>query len=143
MKYYKIALKKRPVGLLYPTNYQRDIGDKAASSDAHVYYTDEQDNPFLLIAIKDDDAVGIVRERVEQISEAELRTLCDQYEAAPLRFSDEAEIERIKIKVLRGQSLTENEEKALDPDDETVPGFTRRKRMYDRIAGIKAAEHTP
>lgn len=140
MKFFKIALEKQATGLVYPIDYQRDIGDKAASNEAHVYYTDDEDNAFLLIAIKDVDAVDIVRDRVEEITESALKTLCDRYEPAPVRFSDEAEIERIKIKVLRGQELTATEEQALDPDDATVPGFTRRKRLYDRVAAIQLAE---
>ena len=143
MKYFKIELGRDENGLVYPANYQEEIGDKAVTGDAHVYYDDDDGNKFLLLAIRDVDSIGVAKDGVVEVSAVDAEQLSVDHEKVRTVFSDEAEVERIKIKVLRGQVLTTDEEKALDPTDDTITGFSKSKRLMDRIAANIAAELSP
>lgn len=134
MKYFKITLKqnKGSTTLVYPPNYQTEIGNNAVD---HLYY-DENDNPMLLLAIKDIDSTGVVRPDVVEVTEVEAKAISETNEVKTEKITDEAKIRRIELQVARGLPLTPDEEKALDPNDPT-PGFGKSEIFSDRIDKIK------
>lgn len=138
MKYFKIILRQNPGSneLIYPDNYQKEIGDYNAG---HLYYSEGEGKPRLLMCIRDENAKGIVRDYVEEISEAEAKAISEANETRTEEITDEAKIRRIEIKARLRRALTPDEEKAIDPDDPT-PGFNKRKILADRIDELKKEE---
>lgn len=137
MKYFDITLHRNADRTLrYPENYQAEIGNKAVD---HLYYDDETGMPRLLLAIKDADATGISRTDVAEITEAAARGISESKESAVTQYSNEAEVARIQLKIMRNQTLTQKEEDALDPTSDE-PGFTTRKRFIDRATAKAVIE---
>lgn len=138
MKYFDITLRKAKgsTSLVYPANYQAEIGDYAQS---HLYYDDDNGTSKLLLCIEDTDAVNIVRDYVVELTEAQAKTISEQHETRTETITDEAKVRRIELKVARGQALTADEEKAINPLDST-PGFGMRKILADRIEDLKTLE---
>lgn len=129
MKYLDITLGRDGATLIYPKNYQLEIGDPAKD---HLYY-DEGDIPKLLLLIPDKEyKKSMVRERVVEITEAQAKAISEAKEQRKEIVTDEAKIRRIHIKAVLGEGLTADEKKALDPTD-TTPGFEMAKILADRI----------
>jgi hypothetical protein len=132
MKYYKITLGRGAGGkLIYPANYQYEIGDHAKD---HLYYS-EGDAAFLLLAIPN-SKTGIVRKNVVEISEAEAKKISEANEKREETVTSEATVRRLAIKAQLGQRLTAQELAALDPDKDE-PGFGKVKIFADRIANLR------
>ena len=133
MKYYVVTLRQESNELIYPDNYQKDIGNY---NTGHLYYSEGEGKPKLLICIKDADAINIVRQYVEEITEAEAKAISEKNEKRTEEITDEARIRRIELKTRRGQKLTAEDLKAIDPDDPT-PGFGKKKILADKIDAMK------
>ena len=60
MKYFKIILRQNSGSkdFVYPANYQAEIGNYNAG---HLYYSEGDEMPRLLLCVKDVNATGIVR----------------------------------------------------------------------------------
>ncbi len=137
MKFYNITLQRQPDGhLIYPLNYQSEVGDFAVD---HMYYDTEKGEPRLLLAIEDVNAKDIVRANVEEVTELQASALSAQYEVRVEQVTDEAKVRRLAIKASLGQTFTTDELKAIDVNDPT-PGFVMGKTFADRIADTKAIE---
>lgn len=128
MKYYKITLNKGSGGvLLYPENYQAEVGDKAVD---HLYY-DENDQAYLLLLIPD-KVENIVRAGVEEIAEADAKAISSANEARVELVKDEVKLRRLELKAKLGQVLSQAEMNAVDvshPDSI----FSVYKTLGDRI----------
>ncbi|MHA1880049.1 MAG: hypothetical protein ACTSYG_06595 [Candidatus Heimdallarchaeota archaeon] len=135
MKFFKITLRQNPVTreLIYPTNYQAEIGN---FNEGHLYV---KNRPELIMCIKDENAKGIVREYVEEITEAEAKAISEANETRMEEITNEAKVRRIEIKTRIGRALTPDEERAIDPDDPT-PGFGKKKILADKIDELKKEE---
>ena len=73
MKFYVITVPYDNVArkMVYPTNYQIEIGDKAVD---HLYYKDGVTTKLLLL-IADKDALGSLPADVVEITEGEAQTI--------------------------------------------------------------------
>ena len=138
MKYLKIELRQKPgnTTIIYPTNYEWEIGNFAVD---HLYY-DEKGKGWLLLLIPDKSFIPtMIRQYVEEITEVQVNQISEQFEPRIEKITDEAKIRRIEIKIQRNLSLTQEEEKALDPTNPTS-GFEMEKILADRIVIKKLDE---
>ena len=142
MKYYRITLNKAHPNapLEYPSginSYQENIGNFAKD---HLYY-EEDGVTKLLLTVEDESVVGktIVQKDVEELTEQEAKAVSEANESRTETITDEAKIRRIEIKSRLRVALTEDEEKAIDPEDETS-GFNKSKILADRIEDLKTVE---
>lgn len=140
MKYLDIDIKPNAGSniLVYPTNYQSEIGNFAKD---HLYYDDDNGNPRLLLCIKDTDFnLSMIRDRVIEVNENNAKSISEAKEQRFETITDEAKVRRIEIKASLGIELTNNEEKAIDPNDDSVAGFGITKILADRIEKLKEKE---
>ena len=138
MKFLKIELRKTPgsSNIQYPINYQSELGDFAVD---HLYY-DENDNGFLLLVIPNKYfKATMIRKDVTEITEAEAKIIGDKHNPTAECITNEAVIRRLEIKSNLGQTLTPDEEKALNPNDLTL-GIGLKKGLSDRIVEKKQHE---
>lgn len=142
MKYLKIhVLQPKGGQMVYPTNYQSEIGDYNQNL-AHLYYNDDKGECYLLLTIEDADyKSNMIRDRVEEITETEAKSISEANETRTEAITDEARVRRLEIKSRLGQTLTTDELKALDPND-PIPGFGYTKIFADMIDDLKAREAT-
>lgn len=135
MKYFNIELGKNSAGeLQYPANYNtfnKHIVD-------HLYY-DANDKTNLLVVCKDEsDGMMDGVSGVTELTSEEAKTLADVHDPSDIeKITDTAKIERLKIKSALGVALTDDELKAIDPDDAT-PGIGKNKRLSRRIEDLEA-----
>jgi len=131
MKFYRLRLPKQNGVLQYPPQYEETIGTYVVD---HLYY-DDSGQAFLLVAIRDVNALAELPQNVIELTPVQAKAISDAFDHQPLRANDMNEVLRLAIKAIRGQALTVDEEKALDPDDAT-PGFVKRKRLAERLQGF-------
>lgn len=142
--YFKITLRSNDGHtIIYPDNYQKEIGDKALE---HLYYEDGPDLKLLIVMKKSDD-INIVRPYVEVISESDAKTISEAKETRGVDVNDESTVRYIEtrlrfLQTVKGtaaetEGLSVDEIKSIDPDDPR-PGFVRRKILADRIDIRKA-----
>jgi hypothetical protein len=137
MKHLKITIHKDKNILLYPVNYQEEVGDFAKD---HLYYDDELGNTFLILNIEDKDyKPSMIRKDVEEITEAEVIATSEAKEVRTEMVTDEAKIKRLTIKASLGQKFTADELKAIDPNDPTL-GINVTPILADRITTLKSVE---
>jgi len=137
MQYLKIEIPKDKDLSRFPTGYnniENFIND-------HVYITEKDtDKEFLCLEILDgisyDKILGNL-DRITLLTKEEMIGLCEPYEQKREIITDEVKVRRLAIKVQMQRKLTEEEEKALDPDDDSVLGFGMSKRFVDRISESK------
>lgn len=138
MKYFKITLPKQKGGnLIYPPNYQDEIGDYAVD---HLYF-DEDGVSKLLLLIEDVNAKNIIRENVEEVSETDAITISNIFETKTEQITDEGKIRRLELKAALSIPLTTDELKAIDPADPTS-GFGYTEILADRLITAKQLELT-
>lgn len=140
MKYLKIELLKNQNGLVYPNGYEQGIGIYNELEGG--LYFKENNKPYLLIAVAnnlDYSSVGN-QDRITEISLTDAKALSETHEIRREVVTDEAKIERLKIKASLiaggktslGSDLTSDEIKALDPNDST-PGIEKNKIFADKF----------
>lgn len=129
MKYYKITLPKDPVTneLLYPEGYQVEVGNKAID---HLYY-DIKGDTFLILLIEDKKAENIIRDGVEEITEADMQAVSTINETQKTVIKDEGELRRLELKTAAGLPLTVDEVKKIDLDDPSSL-FGKTKTLSER-----------
>jgi hypothetical protein len=131
MKYYKITLGKDSKGLVYPENYQTEVGDHALD---HLYW-DENGQDYLLLVLPD-DKVNIVRSGVEEITETDATAISTANETQTETVLDEVKLRRIELKAKIGTKLTKDESDAIDPTSATSV-FGKTERLAVRVAKLK------
>ena len=138
MKFFKITLRqnKGSKDLIYPANYQAEIGNFNVG---HLYFSEGEEQPRLLICVKNVNAVNTIREYVEEITEKEAKKISEANETREETITNEAKIRRIELKAKIGKVLTPEEEKAIDLND-PMTGFNMSKILADKIDEIKYAE---
>jgi hypothetical protein len=137
MRFLNISLFQDNGMIVYPVNYQSEIGD---FNRGHLYYNDEKGNSFLLLSIEDADFNdNMIRDNVVEISETEAKTISEAHEVRTETVTDDAKVRRLTIKASLGQAFTVDELKAIDPDD-PMPGFGRNKILADTIDDLKTME---
>ena len=132
MIYIKIELPHGSGGLQYPSGYsqlEQHITD-------HLYADEkETGKTFLCLSLKDETDWKTIlgsHGRIIEMTKEEMINYCNPFEEKREFITDEARVKRLAIKSQLGQTLTAEELKAIDPDDET-PGFGFTKRFIDRI----------
>jgi len=142
MKYLKITLRKN-VGssrLIYPENYQSEIGDFNFQHKGHLYYDDDKGEPRLLLSIADNDfKSSMVRDYVEEITEEEAKAISEANETRTEQIVDEGKLRRIELKVALKQSLTQGELDAINPEKSNSV-FKPGKILADKIEDFKTIE---
>jgi len=135
MKYFVVTVRARlgDTKCYYPENYQ-EILDVTATDK----YFEEGGVFKRLHIIPDDKATGIVRDDVVEVDEVEAMRIAAINEKEEV-ITDEAKIKRIEIKANLGQELTNDELKAIDPNDSTV-GINKKETMVDKINNFKDKE---
>jgi hypothetical protein len=101
MRYLKITLRNKPgnTELVYPDNYQVDIGNFNFQHRGHLYYDDENGEPRLLLAIADKDwKDSMVRTDVEEITEVQMKALSESHENRAVLVTNEGELRRLELK---------------------------------------------
>ena len=137
MRYFNIILRQDSNReLIYPVNYQAEIGNY---SQGHLYYDEGENNPCLLLCIRDKNVNNIIRKDVEEITEEEAKVISETKEIRKEIITDETKIRRIELKAKMGRVLTPDEEKAIDLNDPT-PGFNMSKILADKIDEMKIKE---
>ena len=131
MKYYKIKLDKNGSQLIYPSDYQWQIGDFALD---HLYYEDGTQSMLLLIL--PDKVKNVVRDKIVEITEVEAKAISESKEMRIEKITDEVKLRRIELKIKRGLSLTIDESDALEMQ-KTNSIFTVEKILADRIDDLK------
>ena len=137
MKYLKISLGKNPGGsLIYPVNYQEEIGNFAVD---HLYYEDIGDSK-LLLCIEDASFVpSMIRNAVEEINETAALVVSEDNETRVEEIKDEAKLRRLELKSRLGMPLTTEELDAVDPaKPDSI--FSVSKILADRMAELKEKE---
>ena len=137
MKYLKITLPKQLGGnLIYPDRYQSEIGDYAQD---HLYFDDANGANLLLLISDKDYKETMIRDRCEEITEADAKAISESNETRTEVIVDEAKVRRLEIKSRLGMELSTEELEAIDP---TIPGgaFETSKILSDRIDEKKAVE---
>ena len=142
MKYLKITLRRK-VGntkLIYPENYQAELGDFNFQHKGHLYYDDENGNSMLLLSIADKDwKESMVRPYVEEITEVQAKEISEANETRTEQIVDEAKLRRIELKANLKQTLTQEELDAIDPEKPNSV-FKISKILADKIDDYKIIE---
>lgn len=138
MKYLKIHVLQDKGQMIYPQNYQYEIGDYSKD---HLYFEDEKGECYLLLTIEDNDfKQSMIKDRVNEISEVDLKAISEANEVRTEKITDEAKVRRLEIKSRLGMTLTSDELKALDPNDPT-PGIEIGDILADRVEKLKIKEN--
>ncbi len=142
MRYLKITLRRESgkTKLVYPENYQEELGNYNFQHKGHLYYNDENDNPMLILSIADDNwKESMVRQYVEEITETDAKTISEANETRTEQIVNEVKLRRIELKVNLGQTLTQEEEDAMDPEKPNSV-FETTKILADKIEDHKVIE---
>ena len=142
MKYLKITLRKNQgsTQLIYPTNYQDEIGAFNFQHKGNLYYDNENGEPMLLLSIADKDwKSSMVRTDVEEITEEEAKAISEANETRTEQIVDEVKLRRIELKARLNQTLTQEEIDAIDPDKPNSV-FKKREILADKIDNLKKME---
>lgn len=128
MKYYKITLDNVGGTVIYPKNYQSEVGDMATD---HLYWS-EGAQYYLLLCIPDKKSSGILRDNVQEITETEAIAISDAKERRTRIILDEGEFRRLELKVKLGEVLSQEELDCLDPKNPKSI-FSSTTTLSDRI----------
>jgi hypothetical protein len=123
------ARKNNQPVMVYPEGYH-DI-----EWDDHFYYDDTDGAPNVVVLLKDDtiDITGLIsQDTVNILTVEEAIAKSEANEKRRMKITDEAKVKYLDLKVRLGQTLTKDEEKALDPNAEE-PGFSLDEIFADRI----------
>jgi len=148
LKHYRVTLPKNPdKSLVYPANYQEEIGNYALD---HLYYSDSGQDYLLLVLPA--DAQNIIRDNVSELSEEQAKAISEANELRKEVIQDEAKITRIQTQLslinakLGANVALDTAETAflsapetaasLDPTSSET-GITMGKILADRIENLK------
>jgi len=142
MKYLKITLRHvtGSTKLIYPENYQKDLGSYNFQHKGELYYDNDNGEPMLLLSIADKDwKETMIRSFVEEATEAEVKEISEANEVRTEQIVDEVKLRRIELKANLGQTLTQEEQDAIDPKKPNSV-FKTRKILADKIDDHKIIE---
>ncbi len=138
MQYLKIEIPKKAGGMIeYPAGYndlEHFIKDHLFTDENKG--DEEKQKTFLCVALKDGiDFKKILGDldRVTEMTKEEMVAYCTPFEQRREVITDEARVRRLAIKAQLGRPFTEEENKAMNPEDDSVAGFGMSKRFVDRI----------
>ena len=137
MKYFVVTVRSKPgdTTCYYPENY----GDILRITVADKYF--EENGEFKRLHVIPDElakTVAVVRPDVVEVNEAEAQRVGIIGEPEEV-INDQAKVKRIEIKVALGQKLTVEDQKAIDPNDDTS-GIVKRKNITHKISELKTKE---
>jgi len=100
----------------------------------HLYYDDLKNGvAYLMVLINDADFDKITdKTDVEEITLEKAEQISEQYDKKITAVTDEGMIRAIEIKVRAGEKLSDDDRKALDPNDDT-PGINIKQRFIDKV----------
>ena len=138
MKYLKVSIQNGEQGkLIYPEKYQEEIGDFAVD---HLYYDETDGVTKLILLIEDANFnTSMIRENVEKMTEKEVLAVSEAKETRTEKTINETMLRRIEIKAQAGETLTQEDKDAIDPEIEGG-AIEKSKILSDRISGLKNAE---
>lgn len=139
MKYFIVTTKNKigSTEVIYPENYQTLLD--VMIEQGTFYFTDDDGLWKRLHTISNKDAVNVRQLNLTdtiEINKQEAFDLSDKYQGG-LTIDDEAQVRLIEIKQRLGDKLTADDLKAINPDDDTVKGITRKKTLKDLDKKLK------
>ena len=133
MKYYKIKIIMNGTKFIYPTGYVGKI-DKHNRS---VLYFDVYPDKFKMIALPNN--IIFQHQNVEELSLAEAKAIADEHRPKTTSITDEGLLRIIEIKARTGEELSNQERKAIDPEDKT-PGVNWKKSLGEQLEELDINE---
>ncbi|KKM83576.1 hypothetical protein LCGC14_1307950 [marine sediment metagenome] len=130
MKYLKIKIPKQGTTLIYPPSYH------SVKMEGGAGYIEEKatGDTYVLLWGEDATAKKLIGEpNVTEITKMQAMSFSDQNEDDVMEITDEAMTRLLQIKASLGQALTSKEKKAMDPENDSVKGFGKRKKLKDQI----------
>jgi len=137
MKFLKVRLRSGPGGhpILYPPEYQ-----KAQDKFRVAGYVTVEPDLYILVAAEEGPETDALAGHadVDVLTRVEAEKFSEDNQPRLVKITDEGMVRYLEMKVRRGKMLTVQEEKALDPDDET-PGFRREQILADKLRPLVEA----
>lgn len=128
MKYIKLKLNKGPAGIIYPPAFH------STPLQGGGYITEKESGEGWMLLWGDKASVAnyVGHPAVTELTKKEAIAYSEANQERILRVTDQALVDLMKIKALRGMDFTSEEEEALDPDD-PKGGFTKTDIFADQI----------
>jgi len=128
MRYIKLMLEKGPGGIIYPPAYH------TTPLQGGGYITEKDSGKGSMILWGDDASINnyIGHPAVTELTKEEAIAYSEAHQERVLKVTDQARVDLMKIKALRGMDFTEEEEAALDIDN-PKGGFTKTEIFADQI----------
>lgn len=128
MKYIKLKLNKGPSGIIYPPAFS------STPLKGGGYITEEESGEGFMLLWGDEASVAnyLGHSAVTELTKEEAIAYSEANQERVLKVTDQALVDLLKIKALRGMAFTAEEEAALDVDN-PKGGFTKTKIFADQI----------
>lgn len=100
----------------------------------HIYCDELETGICWLVVLVNDEDISKIKDmtNITELTIAEAEAFTDRFDPKMEEVTDEVKIRRLEIMVKAGMELTDDEKKALDPNDPT-PGIKYRKRFIDKV----------
>jgi len=128
MKYIKLKLNKGPGGIIYPPAYHTT----PLKGGGYITEKESGEGWMLLWGDKASIANYLGHSAVFELTKEEAIAYSEANQERVLKVTDQARVDLMKIKALRGMDFTEEEEAALDIDN-PKGGFTKTEIFADQI----------
>ena len=128
MKYIKLRLEKGPAGVIYPPAFHNTPLEGGG------YITEKESGKGFMLLWGDKASVAnyLGHSAVTELTKKEATAYSEANQERILKVTDQALVDLLKIKALRGLAFTEEEEAALDIDN-PKGGFTKTEIFADQI----------
>lgn len=128
MKYITIKLNKGPNGVIYPPAFH------STPLQGGGYITEKESGEGFMLLWGDKTSVAnyLGHSAVTELTKKEAIAYSKANQEKVLKVTDQALVDLLKIKALRGMDFTEDEEAALDTDNPRG-GFTKTEIFADQI----------
>ena len=128
MKYIKLKLEKGPAGIIYPPAFH----STPLKGGGYITGKESGEGFMLLWGDKASVANYVGHSAVTELTKKEAIDFSEDNQERVLKVTDQALVDLMKIKALRGMDFTEEEEAALDIDN-PKGGFTKTDIFADQI----------
>jgi len=128
MKYIKLRLEKGPNGVIYPPAFH----STPLKGGGYITEKGTEKGFMLLWGDKASVANYLGHSAVTELTKKEAIAFSEANQEKVLKVTDQALVDLLKIKALRGMDFTEEEEAALDIDN-PKGGFTKTDIFADQI----------
>ena len=128
MKYIKLKLNKGPNGVIYPPAFH----NTPLQGGGYITEKESGEGWMLLWGDKASVANYLGHSAVTELTKKEAIAYSEAHQERVLKVTDQARVDLMKIKALRGMDFTEDEEAALDTENPRG-GFTKTDIFADQI----------